>query len=94
MSSVARGEREAGVDASRGALGQGDADVGRMRCEEVGVGIEPDVTIDGALGAHEAVDEGDERGADIAVAGGENRVAFGDERRQEAMRSTPIYPHA
>ena len=85
MSAVAGGEFEAGVDALRGALGQGDADVGRMRRDEVGGGIEPDVAIDGALGADETVDQGDERSGDIAVTGGEDRVAFGDERRQEAI---------
>ena len=35
MSAVVRGELEAGVDAPRGALGKGDADVGRVRRNEV-----------------------------------------------------------
>jgi len=85
VSTVARGEREGGVDAPRGALGEVDADVGRMRRDEVSGGIEPDVAIDGALGADETVDQGDERSGDIAVTGREDRVAFGDERRQEAI---------
>lgn len=75
MSAVTRGEREGGVDASHGALGEGDADVERMRRDEVGGGIEPDVAIDGALGVDETVDEGDERSADIVAVCGEDRVA-------------------
>ena len=39
-------KREGDVDSSRGGLGKGDADVGRMRCEELGSGIEPDVAIE------------------------------------------------
>lgn len=35
----------------RAVLGEVDADVGRMRRDEVSGGIEPDVAIDGALGA-------------------------------------------
>jgi hypothetical protein len=54
VSAVARGERKGGVDASRGALGKSDADVGWMRRDEVGGGIQPDVAIDGALGADKA----------------------------------------
>ena len=84
MSAVARVECEGGVD-RRAALGEVDADVGRMRRDEVGGGIEPDVAIDGALGAHETVDQGDERGADVVAVCGEDRVAFGDERGQEAI---------
>ena len=85
MSTVARGEREGGVDAPRGALGEVDADVGRMRRDEVSGGIEPDVAIDGALGSCETVDEGDERGVDIVAVCDKGRVAFGDEGRQEAI---------
>jgi hypothetical protein len=35
----------------------------RERRDEVGRGIEPDMSIDGVFGAREAVDERDERGA-------------------------------
>lgn len=38
---------------------------GGMRRDEVGGGIEPDAAIEGGLGAHETVDEGDERGASL-----------------------------
>ena len=35
--------------------------------DDVGGGIEPDVAIEGALGADKTVDEGDERGADVVA---------------------------
>lgn len=59
---------EGGVDASRCALREGDALVTPQRCDEVGGSIEPDVAIDGVLGAHEAIDEGDERRAGVGAA--------------------------
>src|ERR1041385_4727936 len=80
VSAVARGECEGGVDASRGALGEIDADVGRKRRDEIGGGIEPDVAIEGALGVDETVDEAHELGAGVVAVCGEDRVAFGDER--------------
>ena len=51
---------------------------------EMGGGIEPDVTIDGALRAHDTVDEGDERGADLAIAGG---ALAGEDRDGSTMAS-------
>jgi hypothetical protein len=43
------------------------------------------VAIDGALGADKALDESDERGIDIGVDGGEERIAFREQRRKEAI---------
>ncbi len=45
MSALARAEREGSADAP-GALGEVDADVGRMRHDEVSGGIESDAAID------------------------------------------------
>ena len=73
------------MEAPGGTLGKGDADVGRMRRDEVGGDIEADVTIDGPVGGRETVDEGDECGVDIVAVGGKDRVAFGDEWGQEAI---------
>jgi len=56
-----------------------------MRCDEMRGGIEPDVAIEGALDVDQTVGEGDERGADVVAVCGENGVAFGDERREEAI---------
>ena len=84
-SSVVRGEPEGGVDSSRSALGEGDALVVRERRDEVGGGIEPDVSIDGVFSAREAVDERDERRADVDATRGEDRIAFEDERGEEAI---------
>jgi hypothetical protein len=73
------------VDPSRRTLHEGDALVIPQRCDEVGGSIEPDVAIDRVLGAHETIDESDERRADVGAAGGEDRVAFEDKRREEAI---------
>jgi len=56
-----------------------------MLRDEIGGGIEPDVAIDGVLGAREAIDKGDERSTHVAAVCDEDRVAFDDERRQEAI---------
>jgi hypothetical protein len=83
--SVVRGDPEGGVDSSRSALCEGDALVVRERRDEIGGGIEPDMSIDGVFGAREAVDERDERRADVGATRGENRVAFADERGEESI---------
>jgi hypothetical protein len=82
---VMRGDPEGGVDSSRSALCEGDALVVRERRDEIGSGNEPDMSIDGVFGAREVVDERDERRADVGATRGENRVAFEDERREEAV---------
>jgi hypothetical protein len=50
VSAIVGGEFEAGVNSPSGTLGEDDADVERMRCDEIGGGIKPDVAIDGAYG--------------------------------------------
>src|SRR5262245_57962808 len=52
-SSVVRGDPEGGVKSSRSALCEGDALVVRERRDEIGGGIEPDMSIDGVFGARE-----------------------------------------
>ncbi len=78
------------MDPPRGALGKSDADVGRIRRDEIGGGIEPDMAIEGALGARETVDERDEGSADIVAVCGEDRVAVGGEWGLKQAAPVPV----
>jgi hypothetical protein len=80
-----RGDPEGGVDSSRSTLCECDALVVPERRDEIGGGIEPDMSIDGVFSAREAVDERDERSADVGATRGEDRVAFEDERSEESI---------
>jgi len=73
------------METSRGALREGDALVMPQRCDEVGDSIEPDVATDRVFGAHETIDESDERRAGVGAAGSGDGVAFEDERREETI---------
>jgi len=79
------------MDSSRSALCEAMRLVVRERRDEIGGGIEPDVSIDGVFGAREAVDECDERRADVGAARGENRVAFEDERHEESIAAATAH---